>query len=626
MGGRLTTLTYPDPEAVHEQVSVSYNSRQMGLPAALSSSLAGTWPALSSTYNERAQLTSLTQAGCGACGDLLTTNLSYDDTTTQRGWLTGEQVGAGSSTLLDLQTRYFPNGDVSSVSQDASGTNSPVFTNTFTYDTMDRLASATSTLYPNETYSFDTLGRMSSRTIGGTPYAYTYGDAAHVDAPTAYQGNSYGYDAAGQQTSGPVGGRSETRSFDPEHRLAQVTTTGNASATIGFVYDGTGKRLLQTVTSRGTTTTTLYIGNLYEEQVDADAGAHATYTSYYYLGSQLVGLRRANQGDARTDGVYRLVGDHLGSVTLLVDDASPPGVAQRAYYTPYGQLAYQYTAHGSLTSRNFTGQRLDADTGLLYYGARYYDAVLAYFISADTLAPEKGTAQSADPYAYVLNSPLAHTDPSGHCSSDDPRCNQRAAQEEQSETAADKAALIALGFVLDETCPICRPFALMDLEAMVTGIRAFMQAAGWSAAEFREHIGLNGKNYRITVEVVNEQGMPQNGGCVANAPGCTLGTTIRFNQEEFQKAMVSDPSHAFLGAEETFVHEFGHAWSGVYAEHHPGTDLADEMYSFTHYQDQAGRRLERDTPVSDYGRGAGAQHLYDRREDWAETVAAFAFH
>ncbi len=285
VGGRLTTLTYPDPEATHEQVSVSYNSQQMGLPAALSSSLAGTWPALSSTYNERAQLTSLTQAACGACGDLLTTNLSYDDATTQRGWLTGEQVGAGSSTLLDLQTRYFPNGDVSSVSQDASGTNSPVFTNTFTYDTMDRLAGATSTLYPNETYSFDTLGRMSTRFIGGTPYAYTYGDAAHVDAPTAYQGNSYGYDAAGQQTSGPVGGRNETRTFDPEHRLAQVTTTGNASATIGFVYDGTGKRLLQTVTSRGTTTTTLYIGNLYEEQVDADAGEHATYTSYYYLGS-----------------------------------------------------------------------------------------------------------------------------------------------------------------------------------------------------------------------------------------------------------------------------------------------------------------------------------------------------
>ena len=213
---------------------------------------------------------------------------------------------------------------------------------------MDRLASATSTLYPNESYSFDTLGRMSTRFISGTPYAYTYGDPAHVDAPTAYQGNSYGYDAAGQQTSGPVGGRAETRSFDPEHRLAQVTTTGNASATIGFVYDGTGTRLLQTVTSQGTTTTTLYIGNLYEEQVDADAGENTAYTSYYYLGAQLVGLRRAHQGDASTNGVYRLVGDHLGSVTLLVDDARPPAVAQRAYYTPYGQRAHQAVSAGSL--------------------------------------------------------------------------------------------------------------------------------------------------------------------------------------------------------------------------------------------------------------------------------------
>src|SRR4051794_34789574 len=38
------------------------------------------------------------------------------------------------------------------------------------------------------------------------------------------------------------------------------------------------------------------------------------------------------------------------------------------------------------TTLNYTGQRLDG-TGLLYYHARYYDPVLARFVSADSVVP-----------------------------------------------------------------------------------------------------------------------------------------------------------------------------------------------------------------------------------------------
>jgi len=81
----------------------------------------------------------------------------------------------------------------------------------------------------------------------------------------------------------------------------------------------------------------------------------------------------------------------------------------RQRYTPYGQVRYQW---GSLpTTYNFTGQRLDGDTGLLYYGARYYDPALMRFVQADTLVPEPGNPQSLNRYAYVLNNPLKYTDP-----------------------------------------------------------------------------------------------------------------------------------------------------------------------------------------------------------------------
>lgn len=58
---------------------------------------------------------------------------------------------------------------------------------------------------------------------------------------------------------------------------------------------------------------------------------------------------------------------------------------------------------------------MDASDGLLYYGARYYDAQLGRFISADTIVPSAGNPQSLNRYSYALNNPVRYTDPSGHC-------------------------------------------------------------------------------------------------------------------------------------------------------------------------------------------------------------------
>lgn len=66
------------------------------------------------------------------------------------------------------------------------------------------------------------------------------------------------------------------------------------------------------------------------------------------------------------------------------------------------------------TDYTFTGQRRDASAGLMYYGARYYDATLGRFVSADTVVPNAGNPQSLNRYAYTLNNPVRYTDPTGH--------------------------------------------------------------------------------------------------------------------------------------------------------------------------------------------------------------------
>jgi len=109
---------------------------------------------------------------------------------------------------------------------------------------------------------------------------------------------------------------------------------------------------------------------------------------------------------------YRLVGDDLGSTTLTLDTGSPPKVVYRAYYKPYGEVAF--SSGTNQTSKGYTGQRLDTSSGLMYYGARYYDPVLSYFISPDLAPPKISLPESLNRLSYALNDPLRFTDPLGY--------------------------------------------------------------------------------------------------------------------------------------------------------------------------------------------------------------------
>jgi RHS repeat-associated protein len=99
--------------------------------------------------------------------------------------------------------------------------------------------------------------------------------------------------------------------------------------------------------------------------------------------------------------------DHLGSTTLLVDENGSQ--VERTEYFPYGAIE-----SGGSEKYGFTGQENDADTGLMYYGARYYSPEFRVFVQPDTLLPDPYNPQALNRYSYCLNNPLRYTDPSGH--------------------------------------------------------------------------------------------------------------------------------------------------------------------------------------------------------------------
>jgi RHS repeat-associated protein len=88
-------------------------------------------------------------------------------------------------------------------------------------------------------------------------------------------------------------------------------------------------------------------------------------------------------------------------------------MVQQYGYRPFGSENYHANTQAFSVSNRYTGQTLDEETGLYYYGARYYDPELARFIQADSTVPDPEFSQAYNRYAYCYNNPLKFSDPTG---------------------------------------------------------------------------------------------------------------------------------------------------------------------------------------------------------------------
>jgi RHS repeat-associated protein len=213
-------------------------------------------------------------------------------------------------------------------------------------------------------------------------------------------GNTYGYDANGNQTSRKVNTVTYNLTYDAENRLTGISGTGLSAS---YTYDGDGNRVKSVVGS----TTTHYIGNYYEV---INPGASQVVKKYYYAGGTRVAMS--------DNGVVRyFVTDHLGSTTKLIN-------TDGSEYSDMSYLAWgsdRLTPPAIGTSFKYTGQR-QAEAGLYFYNARWYDPQLGRFVQADTVIPSPGNPLAWDRYAYTMNNPINYIDPSGHIMT---KCNDK---------------------------------------------------------------------------------------------------------------------------------------------------------------------------------------------------------
>ena len=122
-------------------------------------------------------------------------------------------------------------------------------------------------------------------------------------------------------------------------------------------------------------------------------------------------------------GSYWRTTDHLGSTRLVTDGSG--SVYDRRDLFPFGeQIADTYSSRSSAGNYNdsnpasrhlFTAKERDQESGLDYFGARYFSGALGRFTSADApfLDQYEGSPQSWNLYGYVRNNPLRLIDPTG---------------------------------------------------------------------------------------------------------------------------------------------------------------------------------------------------------------------
>lgn len=163
--------------------------------------------------------------------------------------------------------------------------------------------------------------------------------------------------------------------------------------------------------ARGKSAATYYAGAM---ETEINNGA-VTVKTYWPMG---LGV-----GIDKPDGSLELNWTHLdrlGSVVAISDAAG--NLKERLAYDSWGKRrtingeATPDSLDGATDNRGFTGHEMLDKLDLVHMNGRFYDPLVARFISADPIIQDPEHSQSYNRYSYVRNNPTNLTDPTGFIS------------------------------------------------------------------------------------------------------------------------------------------------------------------------------------------------------------------
>ena len=100
--------------------------------------------------------------------------------------------------------------------------------------------------------------------------------------------------------------------------------------------------------------------------------------------------------------------DHLGSSSYITNLDGE--VAQHIEYVPFGEVFIEERNNTWNTPYLFNAKEFDEETGMYYYGARYYEPRLSLWMSTD---PLEGKYPNISSYCFTANNPIVYIDLKG---------------------------------------------------------------------------------------------------------------------------------------------------------------------------------------------------------------------
>lgn len=323
-------------------------------------------------YDTLSQRTRLTRSSG------LTTTYTYD--AVSRPVSVTHQSAAGTQAFITVYDRI----------GNRVGLTDPAGTHTYSYDSLYRLLGAGHPAggAPAESYAYDGTGNRTASHLSAT---YAYDTANRLTADAVYD---YVYDANGnltRKTERATGGVT-AYTYDAENQLTNISFPNGTAAS--YRYDGIGRRIEKNV--NGQITRYVYDGM----DILAEYSATGTLNARYVNGPELDEVLAVRRGGT----TYDLELDPLGSTARVTDGAN---VSASYSYDSFGRIVSQ--TGSSVAPHGFQGREFDAESGLYYFRARYYDPQLGRFVSEDPLR----FAGGINFYQFARNNPLNLFDPMG---------------------------------------------------------------------------------------------------------------------------------------------------------------------------------------------------------------------
>ncbi|MDE6151691.1 MAG: RHS repeat-associated core domain-containing protein [Prevotella sp.] len=259
-------------------------------------------------------------------------------------------------------------------------------TETYSYDSSDRLIQVDRNNSVYQTMAYDVNGNILSKTDVGT---YNY-DTAKRHAVTSIDVTAGKYSPGEQSVTYNFFGKVETIG----------EWNGDKYHELNITYGPDMERWKSVLTTNHEEKRTVIYSDSYECVTE-----NGQTREFYYLGENVLLVRQTGKSDM----VCHAITDNQGSILCIVDDDGKR--LFEAAYDAWGKQEKITNTIGFL--RGYTGHEMLPEFGLINMNGRVYDPTLGRFLSPDNYVQMPDNTQSFNRYSYCINNPLKYVDPSG---------------------------------------------------------------------------------------------------------------------------------------------------------------------------------------------------------------------